>query len=345
MGRVKLSTLKFNTIKLVIFGCILLYLGTDLLVWHGPLWHAVYGDNPQSVDSSEVVAEVYGEPITLNQLNRHEAEQDALAGRKAPESMRCAAMLMELVRGKLLRIRTRYNTSRLPDCKQEANDAVARLASRAKNDAEFEGWLKAQGYSRQHYTDKLRSRLQAAAILELSIKPHNTVSEEEVERVYEQLRPELKAAPSRPVKHIFLELLHQDPAAVEQQARNLLSRIEAGEDFATLAKNHSQDLHTAPLGGELGIIEEHPDIPLPELPLFGENAIAPDTPTLAKSRWGWHILQAGNITPARELTLDECRSSIRSALESVRREQALDAWFKGATKEGFTKKRIKINVK
>lgn len=346
MARVKFSSLKYSTIKLVIFSSVLLYGSVDLLLWHGPLWEMFYGNHPDSPDTSEIVAEVYGEPITLAQLNRHEAEQDLMAGRNTPEKARRASMLMSLIRSKLLRIRTRYNIAHLPDCRAEAEQEAARLASRASSEAEFDGWLRAQGYTdRQQFTDKVQVRLQSVAQLEQAIEPHTEVTEEEVRRVYDILRPELKVPAGRTVRHIFLELLHKDAAAVEQQARDLLARLQAGETFADLARKHSEDLRTAPLGGELGTIEDRDNRPLKELPLFGEQAIPAGVPTLVRSAWGWHILQADDITAPREVSYEECKESLRTALISVRREQAANAWFKGAVNEGFTKKRIKTNVK
>ncbi len=341
----KLSSLKFNTIKLTVFGAILLYLGIDLLAWHGPLWHFMYGNRPVAPAPDELVAVVYGEPITRAQLNRHEAEQDALAGRSAPQAARRASMLMELVRAKLLLIRTRYNDTRLPHFRELAEAEVARLASRARTPEQFDAWLRSQGYTnREQYTDRLEVSLRSAALLEKAIAPHCVVTDEEVERVFNQLKSELPAPATRRVRHIFCASLHQEASAVQQKAEGILSRLQAGEDFAELARAHSDDARTAPQGGELGIITDTAERPLSELPLFGDNAIPAGVPTLAQSRWGWHILLADEITPARELTLEECRASIRSSMESVKREQALTAWFTAAVREGFTKKRIQTNV-
>lgn len=306
----------------------------------------MYGDKAPAPEPHAIVAEVYGEPLTLAQLNRYEAEQDALAGRDKPQAARRASMLMELVRQKLVRIRTRYNSKQLPDCRAKAEQEISRLATRAADDDAFDAWLKGQGYAdRKQYTDRLTTRLQSAALLERAVAPHCEVSDEEVEQVYARLADELPMPASRTVSHIFLETLHKDPATVRQQAEELLQRVQRGEDFAALAREHSQDANTAPRGGLLGRMDDTTTRPLPELPLFGDNAIPPATPTLVQSKWGWHILLAGDIAPARKLTADECRQSIRSAIASVRREQALDAWYKSALKEGFFKKRIKTNVK
>lgn len=346
MAVVKLVSLKYHVAKLIVFGSVLLYLAIDLLVWHGPLWNFMYGGKVPAVEPADIVAEVYGEPITIDQLNRHEAEQDALAGRSTPEPARRASMLMDLVRGKLLLIRTRYNDTRLPDFHAAATEKIAQLSSRSMDTTDFECKLQSQGYdSLTQYSDCIEVRMESAALLENAIAPHCSVSDDEVERVYNQLKNELPAPARRQVSHIFLETLHKEPVEVEKRAQEILATLQSGADFATLAHEQSQDVHSAPLGGNLGIIEDTTGRPLPELPLFGENAIPANTPVAVQSKWGWHILLAGEITPAGIRSFEECRESIRTAIISTSREQAVNAWFKGAVKEGFIKKRIRTHVK
>jgi hypothetical protein len=86
-------------------------------------------------------------------------------------------------------------------------------------------------------------------------------------------------------------------------------------------------------------------LPLPELPLFGDAALPAGTPTLARSKWGWHIILAGPVTPAYTPSLEECRESIRTAIISAQRELGVNAFFDTLIKEGFQQKRIKIHVK
>lgn len=339
----KLSSLNIFAIKLALFSSALLYMAVDLLWWHGPVWKAMYREGGALAGSPEPVAAVYGEEISAGQLARYEAEQDLLAGRTAPEAQRRASMLMDLVRASLLRLRTRYNDKNLPSFHDEAQEEVARLASRALDEEHFAAALASQGYTREQFTAKLETRLRSLALLERSIAPLVQVEEEEISRVFQQLQQEMRQPASREVRHIFLATLDRNPAEVRAAAEQLLARLQAGEDFATLAKAHSEDEHSAPQGGSLGVIADDSSFALPELPLFGEGAIAAGAPVLAQSRWGWHILLAGEISPARPLTVEEVRESIRTALLSTRREQAIRAYFEAGIREGFSKKRIQIH--
>ncbi len=336
---------RIAALKLGIFVPALIYMGIDLLAWHGPVWHLMYGPQQESRDTSGLAAEVGGEPITLAQLARHEAEQDCLAGRTVPQPARRASYLMEMVRATQLLTRTRYNDKNLPDCRAEAQAEVARLATRFENDAAFERALAGQGYTRQSYTDKLTVRLRERAMLERAIAEASQVSEDELAAAYESMRDELTLPARRKVSHIFLAILDKDAAAVKAEAEKLLARLQAGEDFAALARSASEDERSAPHGGALGELQDISTRPLPELPLFGEKAIPANVPTLAQSRWGWHILLAGETQPAALPPLDECRESLRSALASVKRELALREYFKIDLMDAQKKKRIRFHLR
>lgn len=337
------APLKISAIKLSIFCVVLLYLATDLFLWHGPVWNAAYGAK-KAQRPANAVATVCGEAITAEQLARYTAEQDKLAGRTTPEPSRRASRLLELVRSVDLCIRTRYNDLNLPSFRKEAEEEAARLASRAESEEAFEAQLASQGYTRDSFTDKLEVRLKEQAQLERAIEPFTNVSDEEVAAHYEQLKGELTIPAARPVRHIFLATLHRNNEEVKGRAHALLKRLHGGEDFAAIAEEASEDARTAEQGGDLGLLYDDAARPLPELPIFGEQAIPSGVPTLAQSRWGWHILLVGDIIPARTATPEECRESIRTAIISAQRELAIRNYFKSSLREGRQHKRIKIYV-
>ncbi len=331
---------QISLLKLALFGTALAYTAADVWFFEGPVWRTLHPEKPQAADPATLAAEVQGDPITLTQLARYEAEQDALAGRVSPEAARRPLYLMEMVRHSLLRNRTRYNDKNLPPCREEAEAEVARLASRYPSQAAFVMALASQGYTQEGFTHRVEARLRETALLERALAPYTEPTEDDVAAAWESLKAELTIPARREVKHIFLATLHKDAEAVRAEAEALLTRLNAGEiDFATLARERSEDERSAALGGALGFISDgHGKTALPELPLFGENAIPAGVPTLAPSKWGWHILLAEEVEPARTPSLAECRESIASALRSARREQALRDYMESDVRQN--RKRI-----
>ncbi|MDO4220955.1 MAG: peptidylprolyl isomerase [Akkermansia sp.] len=336
----RISSLKLTAIKLALFTTVLGYLAIDLWVVEGPVYRILHP--LQTAAAEEPVASVNGERITRAQLARHTAEQNLLAGRESTDNSRPATMVLGLVNNSMVRIQARYNDRNLPPQKQEAQEEMARLQSRAADEHAFNAALLSQGYTRENFAAKLEARLLELAVLERAADKHTAVGNEALKLHYDQLKDELEIPASRTVKHIFLATLEKDPETVKATAEALLARIQAGESFADVARECSEDERSAPKGGDLGTLYDDGTLPLEELNLFGESPLAAGTPALVQSRWGWHIVLAGPVTPAYTPSLDECRESLRSAIESAQRELATDAYFDTALKEGRAKKHIII---
>jgi hypothetical protein len=334
---VKWTSARIYVLKSAIIGSALLYMILDLWVLRGPMYGFLHKDKK----AAEAAVVVYGERISHAQLARHKAEQEAISGREKTNT----SMAMDMVRSSLLRMRTRYNDNQLKHNRSAAEHEVAGLESRAGSPAEFEQLLATQGYTRRQFTDKLEARQMQLALLDRNLNNLSQVDDAAIMAHYKQLQDELTIPASRPVKHIFIAGLHRSEADARRAAEQVITRLNAGEDFAKIAAEVSEDEATARRGGNLGTVHDDALLPLPELNLFGDNAIPADTPTLAQSKWGWHVILAGPITPAHTPSLDECRETLRTAIISAQRELGVNAFFDTLIKEAHRKQHIQIHVK
>ncbi|MCL6414567.1 SurA N-terminal domain-containing protein [Aestuariirhabdus sp. Z084] len=85
------------------------------------------------------------------------------------------------------------------------------------------------------------------------------VSEDDVANAYQAYSEQLTGAGNeqRRAAHILLEVNEENPdETVSQLANELKQRIDAGEDFAALAKEYSADAFSAQQGGDLGVVED-----------------------------------------------------------------------------------------
>lgn len=97
---------------------------------------------------------------------------------------------------------------------------------------EFESALAENGLTEETFKDNIRFQ-----ILQQKAMEDVEITDEEITNYYEQGKYELSA------RQILVE--------TEQEAQELYDKLQAGEDFATLAKEHSQDAASAENGGEL----------------------------------------------------------------------------------------------
>lgn len=342
MARVKFSALKIYAIKLALYTSGLLYLAIDLFLWHGPLWGILNNkkDEISSTDTaSPTVLKIYGEKISAQQRDRRAAELEKMGVDKTALIFKTE---QDLINNGLLRIRARYNDKKLPDYLAEAHANLESVLSRAKDENEAEEWLASQGYSRETFAHKLAAVKRQLHYLEnIGIKDKTEATDVDISNIEAQMSESLVLPSHRQVSHIFLSTLNKEEEAVKTHAEELLQQLEANPaSFADLAKQHSEDARTAHLGGDLGVIYAHYQTPLKEINIFDEKHIKSGVPTLVRSKWGWHIICAGEIQPPRPLTPEEYRESVSTAITSYKTDNEVTTWLQVNKDEAHKKNKI-----
>ncbi|HWQ60413.1 MAG TPA: protein translocase subunit SecD [Candidatus Fimivivens sp.] len=100
----------------------------------------------------------------------------------------------------------------------------------------------------------------------------------------------------------FLEFRESDdslPAQIakandtaKQQAQDVLARAQKGEDFASLAKQYSQDSGSKDQGGDLGFAKKGTFVQAFDDVLFKDDfKVGTVYPELVESQYGWHIIR------------------------------------------------------
>ncbi|MGC8837598.1 MAG: peptidylprolyl isomerase [Anaerolineae bacterium] len=102
----------------------------------------------------------------------------------------------------------------------------------------------------------------------------------------------------------------------EEMARLVLNRLKAGDDFAAVAKEFSQDTSTKDQGGDLGWFPRGRMVPEFEEAAFSLPVGEVSEPV--KTQYGYHIIKVEERDPNRPLD--------QTALEEMR-AQALDNWL------------------
>ncbi len=118
-------------------------------------------------------------------------------------------------------------------------------------------------------------------------------------------------------QHIMIEINELVGARVAMdQIINIRERLNAGEDFAALAKEHSDDVSTANLGGDMGWFPPKAYGDRVEQTLLGLKVGQISEPFQTMS--GWHIIQLLN-----ERETDRTEEAIREeAREKIRQQKA-----------------------
>lgn len=151
-------------------------------------------------------------------------------------------------------------------------------------------------------------------------------SEADLKRYYEEQRQAFAVPEKRRIRHILIAVPENADEKTRQQAlakaREIRQRLLAGEDFAKLAREYSDDPGSKAKGGDLGfvrrgVLEKHFEkvaFSLPE----GEISEPVETP------FGYHIIQVTEIRPAKIKPFEAVKPQI---LEAVRRQEAENRFY------------------
>jgi peptidyl-prolyl cis-trans isomerase SurA len=123
------------------------------------------------------------------------------------------------------------------------------------SDAQLADELRKAGQSMSSYRQELKKQIMRLRVINIAVGSKVTVSDSDVQSYYER---HMKSGNNVQVRasHIFIAIPENADASTvltkEAVAKKLLNRAKGGEDFATLAKEFSEDPATRAEGGDLG---------------------------------------------------------------------------------------------
>lgn len=149
------------------------------------------------------------------------------------------------------------------------------------------------------------------------------VDEEALRTFYEANLERFQTAEERRSRHILIAVNgDRDEAAAEQLAGELADRLQAGEDFAALASEYSDDPGSASDGGELGWAGRGVFVPEFEETLFNldEGQVSPPV----RTQFGFHLIQLEELRSGSQQPFAEVEAQLR---EELQRREAEDGYY------------------
>ena len=222
-------------------------------------------------------------------------------------------------------------------------------------DAKFKAFLEDHGLTRDEYREILRDQLYGE-LMTREAEKSVTVSDDEIKKYFDEhkndpasqqperiaashilvaARPTQIAAQLRQEKNLagaaLDDAVREELARRRQKAEELRRRAAAGEDFARLARENSDDDATRQRGGDLGAFARDTHARAFDDAAFALNKVGELSPVV-QTDYGFHVIKLTKREPARALTLDEAAPDIRKRLTEERRAQTLRQWLDEARK-------------
>ena len=134
--------------------------------------------------------------------------------------------------------------------------------------------------------------------------------EDELRARFEEQQGRFITPESRLASHILIEVESNAPEvdieSARRQAEELAGRARAGEDFAALASEYSQDVGSAEEGGDLGWVAPGFMVQAFEDGLYDLSLDNPVSDPV-QTGFGWHVILLRDIRPSEGMTFTEAR--------------------------------------
>lgn len=163
-----------------------------------------------------------------------------------------------------------------------------------------------------------RRALLAAAVVDEILK--GAVTDEALQKAYDETFANAEPTREWNASHILVE--------TEAEAKALIERLDAGEEFGALAQEASSDTSAAS-GGQLGWFESGMMVPDFEAAVVALEPGAVSAPV--QTQFGWHVVKL-NETRLRDVpSIDEVRDELRPQVERAAVQARLDELTAAAT--------------
>ncbi|ROS00020.1 peptidyl-prolyl cis-trans isomerase D [Sinobacterium caligoides] len=163
----------------------------------------------------------------------------------------------------------------------------------------------------------------AVSYIELNITDlFKPIAEDVLKEQYKQQLAQEKAVTERHVAHIMIALDDDtDLAAAKEKIVAIKARLDAGEDFASVAEEASEDVGSAALGGDLGVTTGDTFPPAFETAIASLDAGALSEPVVTDD--GVHLIKVISVDKSTPASFAERRDEIERTLQ---RDQASVAY-------------------
>ncbi|MGA4495511.1 peptidylprolyl isomerase [Vreelandella venusta] len=205
---------------------------------------------------------------------------------------------------------------------------------------QFADAVEADGMTLGGVREEIRREMLMRQVQQRQISQRVTVTERDVERFLSQQPSQQGQAFIEEIRarHVLVELT---PTRNEDQARaraeQARQRLQQGADFASVAREFSDDRGSAMNGGELGWVRPGQTVPAFEEALGSLSANQLSEPV--RSQFGYHVIEVLERR-RQDVTEESRREQVRQAIFQRRANEELQTWQREMREQAFVDIRL-----
>jgi len=302
-------------------------------------------------DLPDPVAIVEGEKISRADLQ--EAFNNALASSGMnPDDIEPAQkmagyreILDELIVDKL--VSRKASSIEIKDADLEAE--VSRVKGQFPSEDMFKAEMQKAGETESSFRETVKRMLQQQKWMQDQIGDKASVPEADVKKFYDGNKKEFEHPELVRASHILIRMPEdadeKTVAEKKKAAEAALERVTAKkEDFATVAKEVSEEPGAKESGGDLNFFPKERMVPE-----FANAAFAMDKGEVSKepvrSKFGWHVIKVTDRKPSGTMPFDEVKKQVSSYLEGTKRRDAVRGVIDGLRSDAKVENKLPAAAK
>jgi len=306
--------------------------------------HAQNFESAQRQQLDSVVAVVNDGVIMRSELDDRIAQveqQAAVQGGNLPPRNQLAQQVLE----RMVMDEIQLQMARRANLSVDDTELNRQLRSIAESNGmtldQFADAIEADGMTLADVREDVRREMLMRQVQQRQISQRVTVSDRDVERFLSQQPSQQQGQAfieETRARHILVELT---PTRNENQARaraeEARQRLQQGADFASVAREYSDDRGSAMNGGDLGWVRPGQTVPAFEEAMTSLSPNQLSEPV--RSQFGYHVIEVLERR-RQDVTEESRREQVRQAIFQRRANEELQTWQREIREQAFVDIRL-----
>ena len=192
------------------------------------------------------------------------------------------------------------------DINKKIDEQINQIKTQYPGEGQYESVLQQNNVTEDQLKESMKTSIIATAVQEDILKDV-AVTDDEVQTYYDENKEsKYTVGAGATAAHILV--------ADEETAKSLKAKLDAGADFATLAKENSTDPGSKDKGGSYGFMPYNSTKFVAEFMDAFKTLKEGEVSAPVKSQFGYHLIKATGIKGAEVTPLDKAKEEIKATL-------------------------------
>lgn len=194
----------------------------------------------------------------------------------------------------------------------------------------FRKALKNQGMTKKEFERRLEKIILVDELTKAAVDDLATVSEEDIQGYYERNKEGFKRPEAMKLRHILVSVkpnaMLQEKQDRRKRAEEVVAKLKAGEDMASLAWTYSDDPYRVK-GGDLGLV--HKGMLDPDLEAQVLKLKEGETSGVIETIYGFHVVRLEKKVAPTQLSLKDVRARVSAKFREKKKKALREALIEG----------------